>query len=123
MSSHNEADTAVHPSIEPQSVITIAPSAVGAPSETDCVVHNLQTGATYRLNDIGARIWEWMESDRHTVGDIVARLQTEYRLPEGVTSQQIEKDVIAIAQDLHQFGLIVLDPPSRHADVESHTHR
>jgi hypothetical protein len=88
-------------------IITAAPVAVAAPTEVDCVVHNLQTGATYRLNDVGARIWELVEAGS-TIADILLKLRAEYDLPDDVSTQHVESDVMSIITELHQYGLIVI---------------
>jgi hypothetical protein len=103
---------AERPMIDPQSVVTAAPVAVAAPSDVDCVVHNLETGATYRLNDIGARIWELVEAGT-TIRDVTTTLQAEFRLPDDVTLEQVANDVVKVMTDLHQYGLVVFTAPDQ----------
>jgi hypothetical protein len=100
-------ETAIEP-IDPHRVITVAPVAVAAPGTEDCVVHNLETGATYRLNDVGAKVWELLEATS-TIADITSAIRTEYRLPDDVTPQQVLDDVTKVIGDLHQYGLVILD--------------
>jgi hypothetical protein len=99
---------AERPTIEPRSFVNAAPVAVAAPSDTDCVVHNLETGATYRLNDVGARIWELVETGT-TITEVTATLRAEFQLSEDVTPQQVTDDVVNVIADLHQYGLVVID--------------
>jgi hypothetical protein len=90
-----------------QATVSPAPVAVAVPGESDCIVHNLETGQTYRLNDVGARIWELLEQG-HPVAAIRAQLCNEYRLPEGISSKQIEHDVTTILTQLHEYGLLTV---------------
>jgi hypothetical protein len=111
----NETASASAQFIDLRGVISPAPVAVAAPSDAECVVHNLETGATYRLNEVGARIWEMLEMG-HTVSDIQAQLCTEYELPKGDLSQQIERDVATVLSELHRYGLVTVestDPSTR----------
>jgi hypothetical protein len=105
--SDRESDIAAQPVIHLSSVISVAPIAVAAPNDVDCVVHNLQTGATYRLNDVGARIWELLETGLDPAG-IVSTLRAEYRLPDGVAADQIENDVLTVIADLYRYGLLTV---------------
>ena len=109
--SEHETKLAQH-TMDPNRVITAAPVAVAAPSDIDCVVHNLETGATYRLNDVGARVWELLEAG-HTIADMVAALRAEYQMPDNVPAEQVESDVTKIVADLHQYGLVVPAIPDR----------
>jgi len=93
--------------IDLHGIVSPTPVAVAVPAETECVLHNLQTGATYRLNEVGARIWELLEMG-HTVAEIQAQLRAEYRLPEDVPPEQIERDVIIILTELHDYGLLTI---------------
>jgi hypothetical protein len=96
--------------VQLNSAVTVAPAAVAAPSDGECVIHNLETAATYRLNDVGARIWELLEVG-HSPADIVTALSTEYHLPDGVASDQIACDVLNTIGDLHRYGLLVVAEP------------
>jgi hypothetical protein len=93
-------------SIDRQCVMTVSPVAVAAPTDLDCVVHNLETGATYRLNDVGARVWELLEIGG-TVDDIATTIRAEYGLPDEVTAEQVADDISKVVADLHQYGLVV----------------
>lgn len=95
------------PLVDIYAPLCVAPVAVAAPNDTDCIVHNLQTGATYRLNDVGMRIWELLETGS-TVADITVALRREYRLPDDIAFEQVEADVQAIVADLRHYGLLVV---------------
>lgn len=109
--STNETQVEQQPIDRDRGVIA-APVAVAAPTDVDCVVHNLETGATYRLNDVGARVWELLETG-NTIADITTAIRAEYRLPDEVTPQQVVDDITKIVTDLHQYGLVVLSAPDQ----------
>jgi hypothetical protein len=88
-------------------VIAIPSHTVAAPTDIDVVVHNLQNGANYRLNDVGARIWELLESG-NTIRSIGDSLIAEYRLPEDLTADSVRDDVLAVVGELHRYGLITV---------------
>lgn len=107
----DEAEIA-HRSIDRQRVMIVAPVAVAAPNDVDCVVHNLETGITYRLNDVGARVWELLEMG-NSIDDITATIRGEYGFPDDVAPAQVADDVSKVVTDLHQFGLVVPSDPDR----------
>lgn len=105
----NETENEARQPIDLRGVVQPAPVAVAVPGDLDCVLHNLQTGVTYRLNDVGARIWELVETG-HTVADIQAQLTNEYHLPDGVSTEQVKRDVATIVTELHTYGLVTVGP-------------
>jgi hypothetical protein len=105
----NETASGHFPPIDLQGVISPAPVAVAVPGAADCVVHNLQTGATYRLNEVGARIWELVEPGC-TVSAIQAQLCAEYQLPDDVSPEQIQRDVVQVLTELRTYGLLIVVP-------------
>jgi hypothetical protein len=104
MSMSDNGITASDP-IPPHASISIAPTAVATPTDTECLVHNLETGTTYRLNDVGTRIWELLETGS-TIADTTAVIRSEYRVPDDISSDQIAADITAIVTDLHRYGLV-----------------
>jgi Coenzyme PQQ synthesis protein D (PqqD) len=106
--SESESKATAQP-VDPSDYITVSAVAVGAPGDADCVVHNLETNETYRLNDIGARIWELLESGS-TIATLAGVLRDEYRLPDDLQPEQVQLDVAAVVADLHQKGLLVVTP-------------
>jgi Coenzyme PQQ synthesis protein D (PqqD) len=107
----HETENGNHPTIDVNIVVTPAPVAVAVPGESDCVLHNLETAATYRLNDVGARIWELIENS-HTVAEIQAQLCADYRMPDDVSAQQVAQDVANVITELHQYGLLTFESRS-----------
>jgi hypothetical protein len=107
--STDETESGNRQPIDLHGIITPAPVAVAVPGDAECVVHNLQTGETYRLDEVGAKIWELLEMGR-SAADIQAQLCAEYRLPEGVSPRQVESDVALILTQLHEYGLLTVGP-------------
>jgi hypothetical protein len=86
--------------------VAVIPShTVAAQTDVDVVVHNLQNSTNYRLNDVGMRIWELLESGQsiRSIGDT---LIAEYRLPDDVSADAVRNDVLAVITELHRYGLI-----------------
>lgn len=57
----------------------------------------------YTLNDVGARIWELLDSEA-TAADMVSALGTEYK----VERQQVEADLVDFLDQLESIGAIAL---------------
>lgn len=92
--------------IELDSIITIAAPAVAAVNDSDTVLHNLETGTSYRLNDIGTRVWELIESGATTIAAIAASIRAEYALPPEIPPEQVQDDILSMLSELHQYGLV-----------------
>ena len=101
----SEAPTDREAVLDPDRLISVAPPAVAATNEWDTVVHNLQTGASYRLNDIGTRIWQLIETGA-TVSTITATIRAEYALPDDLSSEQVLRDVLTVVSNLRSYGLV-----------------
>lgn len=64
---------------------------------------NVQTGAAFKLNPVGAAVWRRLDGVRDVAG-IVADLQVRYR----VEPQRLLGDVGALLEDLQKQGLVAL---------------
>jgi hypothetical protein len=62
---------------------------------------NVQTGAAFKLNRVGAQLWRQMDGQR-TVADLVADLERLYT----VGAEQLQRDVDALLDDLQKQGLV-----------------
>jgi len=62
---------------------------------------NLQTGAAFKLNQVGAAVWKHLEGNRDTAA-IVAELEKRY----SVDQARLLRDVEVLLRDLEQEGLI-----------------
>ncbi len=62
----------------------------------------------YNLNETGSRIWAWLD-DRPTVGELAARMQSEFRVDE----DQAQADIIAFLEELMVRGMVTLSESSK----------
>lgn len=67
----------------------------------DVVILGLQDGMYFELNEVGARIWELIQTP-HSIQAIVAVILDEYDVPR----DQCEADIVALANDLIARGLV-----------------
>jgi Coenzyme PQQ synthesis protein D (PqqD) len=63
---------------------------------------NVQTGAAFKLNQVGAAVWRHLDGARE-VASIIAELRTRY----GVDADRLQCDVDALLADLQQQGLVL----------------
>lgn len=87
--------------------IVIPASVVSGHDGNDTVVHDMITQNSYRLNDLGTRVWELID-DGKTLDAIVDVIASEYALPDGSTPSQIRDDVVALLLELAHHGLLDL---------------
>ncbi len=62
----------------------------------------------YNLNETGSRIWAWLD-DRPTVGELAARMQSEFKVDE----EQARADTITFLEELAARGMITLSESSK----------
>jgi hypothetical protein len=67
---------------------------------------NLETGAAFKLNQVGAAVWKRLDGSSD-VAAIVADLAKLYRVEIGT----LQLDVDALLRDLHQQGLVAPSNP------------
>jgi len=63
---------------------------------------NLQTGAAFKLNRVGAAVWKRLDGTS-PVTEIVSELDRQY----GVGLEVLRRDVTALLEDLQKQGLVV----------------
>jgi len=66
---------------------------------------NLQTGAAFKLNQVGAAVWKRLDGSSDTAA-IVKDLEKRYR----VGRDTLVRDVEVLLRDLEQQGLISSSP-------------
>ncbi len=71
----------------------------------ETVVLNLNTGRYHGLNPVAGRMLETLD-ELGAVAEAAAQIATEYEQP----LETIQRDLCALCADLHQRGLIELDP-------------
>jgi hypothetical protein len=62
---------------------------------------NVQTGAAFKLNRVGAEVWRRLNGAR-AIGEIVADLERQY----GIGEEQLRRDVEALLEELQKQELV-----------------
>lgn len=71
----------------------------------ETVLLDLASGTYFGLNEVGSRIWQWLEEEASTtLGEVSERLQQEY----SVSADVAQGDVLALARALLDHGLLTL---------------
>ena len=68
----------------------------------ETVILDLAAGAYFGLDPVGARIWALM-GEGHTLAEVCATMLADYE----VEREQLEADVLRLATELAERGLIV----------------
>lgn len=87
--------------IDETTVVVASPHQVSSTVGTDAVILEVDQGAYYGLNEVGARVWELLKAPS-TVGDIRETIASEY----DVSPEQALSDVLALLEELASHGLI-----------------
>jgi hypothetical protein len=72
----------------------------------ELVMMSAKSGNYIGLSEVGARIWELIESPQ-TIEKVVAQLQEEYE----VSAETCRAEVDAFLKELTKHGAVALDPP------------
>ena len=76
--------------LSPTSKIVAAPDQVSSELAGESVILNLKTGLYYGLNEVGAKIWETIQSPK-TFPEICEAIIAEYDVPPEECTQDIEE--------------------------------
>ena len=85
------------------SMVTRAEGFSTAQVRDDLMMLNVEQGAYYSLDSIGAEIWNLLEQPAR-VRDLVDRLQQRYE----VGPEQCQADVLAFIEEMNQNGMILV---------------
>lgn len=85
--------------------VDVRPDVVFRALGTEAIILNLESGVYFGLNEVGARIWTLLLE--HDLGTAVATLTAEYDAP----ADEIERDVLALVNELVAKGLVARVPP------------
>jgi hypothetical protein len=88
-------------SIKLETVVKVSEKQVSADLADEAAILHLKSGVYYGLNRVGAFIWNCIEEPTR-VADICAQVSTKFE----VASEQCERDVIALLQNLAEQDLI-----------------
>ena len=88
--------------MNPTSKVTIPAQVMARLVGEEIVILDLASGTYFGLDPVGARIWELMGEGR-TLAEICATMLEEYE----VERAQLEEDVLRLAAELAERGLVV----------------
>ena len=91
----------LHQEILESSIIVANQEQISSDLGGEAVILNLKSGVYHGLNEVGARIWNFIQQPK-AVSDIKQTLLQEYE----VEAQQCDRDLKALLQDLLAAGLI-----------------
>jgi hypothetical protein len=83
------------------STVVVGPRQVSTELGNEVVVLGADAGQYFGLNEVGARIWSFIQKPTR-VDTVCARIVEEYE----VDPAQCERDVLELLHDLHGKGLI-----------------
>ena len=69
----------------------------------ETVILDLDSGTYFGLDPVGTRIWQLM-ADGKTLGEVCQAMTEAYE----VTREEVERDVLALAESLGERGLVVV---------------
>jgi hypothetical protein len=80
-----------------------SPDVVTSEADGEAVLLNLETGAYFSLNPIGAVVWEWLEQP-HALDAIAAALSARYEVHRAKASEDVARMLVR----MRDRGLIVV---------------
>ena len=83
------------------SVFHTSPDAMSRLVGSETVILDLAGGAYFGLDEVGGRIWDLMRQGR-SLSQICDAIVAEFEVTPGI----VERDVLALAEDLNARGLI-----------------
>ena len=83
------------------SVVVAAKNQISTDLRGEAVILELESGAYYGLNDVGARIWDLIQQPKN-VNDIRDAILEEYE----VKPDRCERELLGILEDLASAGLL-----------------
>ncbi|MCM1981264.1 PqqD family protein [Lyngbya confervoides] len=92
--------------LTPESKVVAAPNQVSSELAGESVILNLQTGLYYGLNEVGAYIWQAIQSPK-TIAEICQAVMQEY----DISTADCEADVQDLLKDLLAAKLVEVRPP------------
>lgn len=85
--------------------VVASPNQISSDIEGESVILNLKSGTYFGLNEVGSRVWQLIQSQRH-FRDISATLCHEY----AVDADVCDRDLLTLLVELFNAGLILVDP-------------
>ena len=88
--------------LNPETILVAAENQVSCDVDDEAALLNLSSGVYYGLDPMGAYIWKLVQTPT-TVGELRARLLTEYEVDEEV----LQRDLFTFVKEMSAAGLIV----------------
>ena len=70
----------------------------------ESVILELQSGTYFKVNDVGAAVWDYLQQPRQ-VTDVITHIVNKYE----VSADQAEAEILSFLQNLVDKGLVVLE--------------
>ena len=86
-------------------VLTLSPDVIVRELEGESVVLDLSSGRYFGLNAVGTRVWQLIQAGQPVDG-LIRAVAAEY----DADGDAVERDVLALLEDLKARGLVV-EPP------------
>lgn len=74
----------------------------------ETIMLDLESGLYFGLNSVGGRVWQCIESDACSIAKICDAIEEDFDAPRA----EIERDVLALCDDLAERNLISIVPDS-----------
>lgn len=103
------------PAISLASIVTKSPDQVATDLGNEKVILSLNSDEYYSLKDVGARIWDWIETPK-TAQEILTAILNAH----AVEPERAERDLLAVLQDMADEGLIEIKNETTRQISESH---
>jgi hypothetical protein len=91
-------------------VFRVSDDVVSRELDGEAVILNLASGVYFGLDRVGTRIWQLIDQ-RQSLEAVLEAISTEYEAP----VEDIERDLLQLASELKERGLIVEDQAPRAA--------
>lgn len=91
--------------MELSDVVTASDDVVAREVAGETVLLNLSSGTYFGLNETGTLFWDALDEDSARLEDICDAIEEEY----DVEREEVERDVLALAEELIEHGLLMLD--------------
>jgi len=88
------------------SLVQASPAQVSCDLGGEAAILNLDTGAYYGLDPVGARIWSFLATPT-----TIARLRDSILAEYDVDAARCEQDLVHLVQTLHAHGLVTVHDP------------
>lgn len=93
------------PPLDAATRVVAARDQVSCDVEGEVVILGLADGIYYGLDEVGARVWGWMEAPR-TVAELRDAVTEAYE----VDAETAERDLLSLLGELAARGLVQVDP-------------